>query len=131
MALQAEQSMWVAYLGEIRRVTIVEKGTRGMGFKVGKRPKDPYIVYDEMDEEEFVMASADLHHNPRDAQIAAAELAREHGVQLPAPEKVNPVEPEEEEGEDAAEEEEDEEEEEEDQEEEEDDDDDLEQEDDG
>lgn len=101
MALEEGQRMWIAYLGEIRAVTIVEKGVRGMKFKRGKRPKDPYIVYDDNDEEEFVMASEDLHHNPRDAHIAAAELAKEHGVQL----VTNPVEPEEDEDEDTGEEE--------------------------
>lgn len=82
MPLAEGQKMWIAYLGEIRTVTVVEKGVRGMKFKRGKRPKDAYIVYDLLDEEEFVMSSDDLHHNPRDAHIAAAELAKEHGVQL-------------------------------------------------
>ena len=82
MPLAEGQKMWVAYLGEIRAVTVVEKGVRVMKFKRGKKPRDAYIVYDVLDEEEFVMSSDDLHHNPRDAHIAAAELAKEHNVQL-------------------------------------------------
>lgn len=92
MALENGQRMWIAYLGEIRAVTVVEKGVRGMKFKRGAKPKDPYIVHDEIDEEEFVMGSADLHHNPREAHIAAAELAREHGIQLVANAPEEPLE---------------------------------------
>lgn len=75
------QQMWIAYLGEIRRVTIVEKGVGEEVFKKGhKRPKDPYIVFDTIEEAEFVMASAELHHNPLAARIAAVELSKKHGV---------------------------------------------------
>lgn len=71
--------MWIAYLGEVRQVKIVEKGHGGVVFKRGEKPKDPYVVYDEIDQEEFVMGSADLYHNPRDAQIAAQRLAKQEG----------------------------------------------------
>lgn len=77
--LPNEQKMWIAYLGEVRQVKIVEKGHGGVVFKRGEKPKDPYVVYDEIDEERFVMGSADLYHNPRDAQIAAKRLAKQEG----------------------------------------------------
>lgn len=82
MAFAKGQKMWVAYVGEVRRVEVIQKGTGGTRFKKGSKPKDPYVVYDEIDEEEFVMGSDDLHHNPRDAQIAAAELQKKHGAAL-------------------------------------------------
>lgn len=85
------QTMWIAYLGEVRQVKIIEKGHRGTVFKRGQKPKDPYVVFDEIDEEEFVMASADLHHNPRDAQIAAKRLAKQEGFLDEDELKGNPV----------------------------------------
>lgn len=107
MALPVDQSMWIAYLGEVRRVTIVQKGTGGTRFKKGTKPRDPYVVYDEVDDEEFVMSSDDLHHNPRDAQIAAAELQKKHGL-VSAQEDYahNPLEPSDDEEEEPEEEEE-------------------------
>ncbi len=115
--LPAGQHMWVAYPGEVRRVRIVEKGAGGVVFKRGTRMKNPYVVFDDVDDEDFVMPCADLHHSPREASIEAAKLANEHGmVQKPseeAPEENseedyedNPVEDEEQESEDDEEEEE-------------------------
>lgn len=101
--LPNEQRMWIAYLGEVRQVKIVEKGHGGVVFKRGEKPKDPYVVYDEIDQEEFVMGSADLYHNPRDAQIAAQRLAKQEGFldgteYQGNPTVVRPPEPDEDEG---------------------------------
>lgn len=107
--LPNDQYMWIAYLGEVRRVRIVEKGCGDVVFKPKMKPKNPYVVYDEVDEEHFVMGLDDLHHNPREAQIAAAKLAQEHGVEVQAPDDVPGLDenPEEDEEEDGADEEED------------------------
>lgn len=91
--------MWMAYATEIRRVQIVQKGTGGVRFKQGAKPHIPYVVYDEIDEEEFVVSIDDLHHNPRDAEADYLRRAKEHGVVVPEgqPLSSNPVEEEEDE----------------------------------
>lgn len=101
------QYMWISYTDEIRRVSIICKGCGDVVYKRGhKKPKNPYVIYDEMDDEEFVMGIDDLHHNPRDATLAALVLAKEHGVPMTASNlELNPISDEEEEGEEEEEEE--------------------------
>lgn len=79
--LPKDQKMWVAYVEEIRRVSIVEKGCGEQVFKRGMKPKDPYVVFDAIEKEQYVIASADLHHTPREARIAMKKLAQEHGFE--------------------------------------------------
>jgi len=78
--LPEKQKMWIAYVNEIRQVTIIAKGAGEQVFKRGMKPKDPYVVFDAVEKAEYVVASADLHHTPRDARIAMLKLAREHDL---------------------------------------------------